>query len=498
MKHIFTLVLTLLCLSACKKEPAEPAEPASTSKGLVVGLNSPGQTAGQAVATDGSDNFIVASVFGGALAGHNLTATGTADTHLAKYDKNGVLLWERTAGGAGISTTPMGVKTDAQGNIYVLGYFGGTGSNLTATFGTKTVTAKSSNDAFLAKYDPTGAIQWVLSLGNTTGVTDERACDLTIDGAGNLYLTGAFSGTVNFNPLGQTARTLMVPETTSSIFLARYDTNGQNQLVTYINAGLTSVPNEAFSAVDMDIYGNVIWSGNFRGMAQLSYVTLNSAGNTDVFVGCFRTWDLGINWIQRFGGSDQELVAPGGMRVNARSIVLTGQYAGTSQIGNTQLMSQSAGNIFVTAYSPDGPHQWAVGLPGSTGISSGTRVGFDQSDNVYVAGYFRGTVNFNPKASAPLVAKGTTDAGDAFLAKLGYDGAYVWARSFGVAQTGAANLTRSNGLATDRSGNAIITGSFYGKSVDFDPSDLAAYLSSAGQDDAFTGKYTSEGALWTK
>ncbi|OIN56727.1 hypothetical protein [Arsenicibacter rosenii] len=156
-----------------------------------MGLNNPGQ----AVATDGSDNFIVAGVFGGALAGHNLTATGTADTHLAKYDKNGVLLWERTAGGTGISTTPIGVETDAQGNIYVLGYFGGTGSNLTAAFGSKTVTAKSGNDAFLAKYDPTGAILWVLSVGNTTGATDERACDLTIDGAGKFY-----GKSVDFDP----------------------------------------------------------------------------------------------------------------------------------------------------------------------------------------------------------------------------------------------------------------------------------------------------------
>ena len=500
MKSYITILVLCLSLTACKKdETTEPAGPVSTSKGLAFSLGSTGQTYGKAIATDASDNFIVATLFQGAMTGHNLTAVGTVDTHLAKYDKNGTLLWEKTAGGAGTTTVPQSIETDAQGNIYIAGYFGTDGATAgrSAKFGDKTITTKSGYDAFLAKYDPNGALLWVFSLGNATGTTEERALDLTFDGGGSIYVTGAFSGTVDFNPLGQ-ARVLMAPEATSSIFLAKYNADGQNLLVTYAEANLTEVANEAYASIDMDIYGNVIWAGNFRGLAKVSYATLTSGGLTDVFLGCFRPWDLGINWLQRFGGTGQDLVSPGALRVNARSIVLTGRFAGMMTIGATQLTSQSTGNVFITAFSPDGPPQWAIALPGTTGISGGHRVGFDQSDNIYVSGWYRGMVNFNPKASNPLTANGTNDAGDAFLAKYGYDGAFLWAKGFGAATTGTDNLAIAAGLATDKSGNALITGKFYGKSVDFDPSDLTAFLSSIGQDDSFVGKYTAEGALWSK
>lgn len=498
MKPYYTLLVLLLSLTACKKEATEP-EPASTSKGLAFGVNSTGQTYGKAIAADASDNFIVATLFQGSMPKQNITAVGTVDTHIAKYDKNGTLLWERTAGGTNTSTIPNSIDTDAQGNIYVTGYFGadGNATGRSAKFGDKTITTKSGYDAFLAKYDPNGTLLWVFGLGNTTGATEERGLDLTIDGGNNIYLTGAFSGTIDFNPLGQ-ARVLMAGETTSSLFLAKYNADGQNLLASFMAANLTDVANEAFAGLDMDIYGNVIWSGNFRDQGRYSFATLQSAGQADIFVGCFRTWDLGINWIQRFGGTGQDLVSLGAMRVNARSIVLTGRFAGTMSIGNTQLTSQSTGNVFVAAYSPDSPFQWAIALPGATGISSGYRVGFDASDNVYVAGSFRGMVNFNPKASNSLTANGTNDAGDLFLAKYGYDGSYLWAKGFGATLTGSDNLAVAAGLATDKSGNALITGKFYGKSVDFDPSDLTAYLTSIGQDDGFVAKYTSEGALWSK
>lgn len=155
------------------------------------------------------------------------TSAGDFDVYLADLNMNtGLVEWVQTAGGLG-SDYGHKLETDAFGGIYLVGRFEGI-----ATFnGTQanTVTASSNNsslDAFVAKYNSNGAVEWVSRAGGTRA---DLANSVAINpNNGNIYVTGQFQTSFNFangnDPnfvVGNAAN-----GNSYDIFLAEYDQNG--------------------------------------------------------------------------------------------------------------------------------------------------------------------------------------------------------------------------------------------------------------------------------
>lgn len=71
------------------------------------------------------------------------------------------------------------VEVDASGNVYVGGYYGST----------------LSGQILLLKYNSAGTLQWdrTYNGGGNVGVGD-LINDMTIDGSGNIYMTGMAKG----------------------------------------------------------------------------------------------------------------------------------------------------------------------------------------------------------------------------------------------------------------------------------------------------------------
>ena len=84
--------------------------------------------------------------------------------------------------------------------------------------------------------------------------------------------------------------------------------------------------------------------------------------------------------------------------------------------GTTNLTSNGGTDVFVAKFNTTGAFQWAVSF-GGTGNDYASGIAVDSSGNVYVAGYYFDTVDFDPN---PLSTKLKTSAGfnDAFLLKL--------------------------------------------------------------------------------
>ena len=471
-------------------------------KGLVIHHANTGQCYGKAIATDASDNFIIAELFQGSIIGKPFTSAGNIDALFAKHDKNGNIIWERTAGGAGSLTTPHGVKTDAAGNVFVTGYFGfvGSATSRTISFDTKNITSKSDYDAFLAKYNSGGTIQWALALGNTAGVTEDRAWDIAVDNAGNSYISGVFTGSVDFNPLGTTPRIITSSGTTNSVFIAKYDANGINQWATKVDANLGAVLTEAYCALDIDNAGNVFVGGNYRNSITIGSTNFTAQGNTDIFVASITQANGTVNWAKTFGGTGNDVISPGALRVNATGEPhFTGRFAGVSNMGGTTLTSGAGAvtNFYVTALNINGNTKWAMNVSTNAGQSGGHRVAFDATGNVVVTGWYSGTASVN---GTPITSKNGSNSADVFLTKLSAAGAVQWLNTFGaVGYNTAGDLSISAGLAIDTEGNALITGKFYGADVDWDPSvTMELKISSSGMDDGFTAKYKPDGGLWQK
>jgi hypothetical protein len=469
-------------------------------KGLVIHHANTNQCYGKAITTDANDNIIAAELFQTNINGKSFTSAGIIDGLFSKYDRNGNLIWDKTAGGANCITTPHGVETDAAGNVFVTGYFGQTANTTgrTISFDTKTITSKSDYDVFLAKYNSAGSIQWALALGNPTGVTEERAWDIAVDATGNSYICGSFAGTVDFNPLGTTPRNVSASGTTNSLFLAKYDANGINLWAIKVDANLGAVLTEAYSSVDLDNAGNVILGGNYRNSITVGTNNFTAVGNTDIFIASFTQSNGTNNWAKTFGGAGNDILSPGAMRVNAANEPhFTGRFAGTSNMGGTPISSTSGAttNMYLVGLNNTGTTKLALCVPSNSGQSGGHRVGFDIAGNVYITGWYSGTGSLN---GINMQAKSGSNAADVALCKLSSTGTLQWFNTFGSAGfTGELNI--SAGLQVDSENNLLITGKFYGQNIDWDPSPtMTLILSSAGQDDGFVAKYKSDGSLFQK
>jgi hypothetical protein len=118
---------------------------------------------------------------------------------------------------------------------------------------------------------------------------------------------------------------------------------------------------------------------------------------------------------------------------------------------------------------PSITYGFAIGLGPGTGGDEGLAIGTDAAGDSYVAGWYTGTVDFDPSPTAALpfttvgAQGGDGTDHDLFVAKYDPAGALLWAHSFGSA---GADIARA--LAVDQAGNVVVTGSFMG-TIDFDP-----------------------------
>ena len=111
----------------------------------------------------------------------------------------------------------------------------------------------------------------------------------------------------------------------------------------------------------------------------------------------------------------------------------------------------------------------------------------DRVGNIYMAGGFSGTVDFNPspRKTFALTSTGGTDA---FVVKYAPDGSLIWAR-----QAGGFDDDQATAVAVDRKGNVYIGGGFI-DSADFKPGSGAANRSRGG---AASACHTASGAAAT-
>ncbi|MEX2323550.1 MAG: SBBP repeat-containing protein [Acidimicrobiia bacterium] len=107
----------------------------------------------------------------------------------------GDLVWADQLGG-GSDDYGRGVAVDGSGNVYTTGYFFGT-ADFDPGAGTLNLTSAGSGDVFVSKLDSAGNLVWARQLG---GGLDDIGQGVAVDGSGNVYTTGHFSGTADFDP----------------------------------------------------------------------------------------------------------------------------------------------------------------------------------------------------------------------------------------------------------------------------------------------------------
>ena len=153
------------------------------------------------------------------------------DAFVAKFDPNGNLVTVRTFGGpssGGIHAAAIGVATDGAGNIYVDGFFSGTGINFDSAFGTGNVPldAAGNTDTFVIKLDSNFDLLWARRFGTSgQGNPDDLAFDN--QSTGSVYVTGINSpGEASFGTTGAGTNILDNNTGTTQSYVLLIDSNG--------------------------------------------------------------------------------------------------------------------------------------------------------------------------------------------------------------------------------------------------------------------------------
>ena len=150
--------------------------------------NSIGNSSANDIAVDTAGNSYITGYFSGTVdfdpsaIEWNLSARGTRDAFVAKFDSNNSLIWATRMGGdstnAGNSDVGRKIAIDGSGNVYVSGEFYGP-----SDFGALVLSTAGDRDGFVAKLNSAGTFQWANRLGTTA---DDSAGGISVDTAGNV------------------------------------------------------------------------------------------------------------------------------------------------------------------------------------------------------------------------------------------------------------------------------------------------------------------------
>jgi len=348
---------------------------------------------GWGIAVDKSGNVYVGGRFSSPISTFSnssatLNLVGTApntysnyDVFLVRYDSSGNYVWSKGMGSTGLDNG-RSVSVDDTGNIYIGGEYSDG-----IDFGGGSLTNAGETDIFVAKYDPNGNHLWSKGMG---GKQPDEAYSIAADISGNVYITGGYFDTADFNR-GGTGGTLVAPSALMfgffmayfpNAYVAKYDATGNFMWVQTVE-GKPLVPNVGAGYVrgqdiTTDATGNVYASFMFQGDS--ANVTPGGAAT----------------WIKRSGPSSQTAIYNG----------------------------------VIVKYDPQGNYQWVKHLSGTAtgwGDVQPTGIAVDVSGNVYATGYYGYNNSVNIRADSAYMNPGGSNPGllpgmgltDIFLVRFG-------------------------------------------------------------------------------
>jgi gliding motility-associated-like protein len=388
------------------------------------------------ICSDNSGNIYITGYFSNNMTIQTIDVNsyGYKDFYLAKFDSFGNLVWIET-GGSIQDDEGTGLALDENGNIYVTGTYGGTasfGTEQAISLGNKDIfllkydndghyqwgtfiggfdndvagevcvdnnnnpvitgtyyfamsidgssyVSSGANDFFIAKFDPTGSIQWVTTDGANL---DDSGIAISCDENDNLYVTGEFAGNLDFGPIDFTAAG------SKDVFLAKYSSSGSFDWA--IQAGTVG---------DNDKAGDVVCDQNAK-----VYLTYKSDQVVDqAKVDIYNTSGVYSSGIG-FGGSGT--VHPYGITVdNSGTVYVSGMYSGITDFGDGDVNIVGGSDYFISKYNSDGSFAFKS-VAGSIYVDCGSAICLDNLNNIIVGGYCNNGIYFG---GVPYTAQGKED-----------------------------------------------------------------------------------------
>ncbi len=362
---------------------------------------------------------------------------------VSKFNAAGQPLWHKQYGAPfGPEAHGEDIVADANGNIYVIGYFSGT---LSFTNSLTLASTGGSNDIFIAKYNTFGNVLWAKNIGSSSA---DKGYGIAIDNQGNIVVTGNIFGAIYF---GNGVWSFDFSPNSSDYFIAKLDNSGNALWVRRSASSETASARGKRISVD---YTGQIWSvGSFREEVTLENITLTAtpAQSGKVYDMFVAKHDASGNllWAKNFGGSESEWFADITCDQQGNAYT-TGTFYGNIALDNVTLTSSSQAG-FIAKINSAGNTVWAKKIGGNSYTEAGG-VGVDASDNCYVAGSVNGKIFVNK-----YIPNGNLD----------------WTKEAKKHYTSNGGEVFANDISTDNDGNSYVAGMFHGDLISFENFNLS-------------------------
>lgn len=330
------------------------------------------------------------------------------------------------------------------------------------------------------------------------GSSPDGAYGCALDGAGNLFVAGNFSGTIDLDPGPALS---MHTSGDMGLFVAKYSPAGALVWARTITpqAGM----HVGCEDMTIDAAGNVYAAGAFNGtvdfdpgasvQSRTALDVFNIASPNNSFV---LKLDAAGNfgWVSTFRGDANiaaciAVAASGNVHVGGLFNLDMDVETGAGNVIITALGSYF--NAYLVTLNANGGHLWNVAYNSPVGESVAD-LEVDSFGSVYTCGSFIGTVDFDPNGAMPATT--TTGYVDAYVARYSSTGTLQWLRHYG-APSGNGNI--AEGLY--REGNDLYVVGTFKNSIDFDHGAGAATLTSSGGENGFVLKLDVTGAFgWAR
>lgn len=397
------------------------------------------------------------------------------------------LQWVKQIGDATGGCFILSSVTDASGSLYSTGVVDGS-VDVDPGAATDILTDVGFGDIFISKIDSAGNFMWAKQIGKESY---DQGSSIVLDATGNIYVTGFFSmDSTDFDP-GAGTHYLSNPNSGALTYILKLDSEGN-----FIWAKELGPDNNSPSSVAVDGTGHLLLTGIFGGTVDFDpgagVNNLSSASNSIYILKLDTAGNF--SWVKQIDLNATQTRSSSIATDGSENIYITGLLLGTVDFNpGPGISNLTAITIFGAEYilklDSAGTFAWAKAINGNlstTGADRSIRV--DEAGNSYTAGWFGGTVDFNPDTGVFNLVNTVTAGSSTYILKLDSSGNFVWADQIGDAGDG-----HFRALALDASNNIYLTG-MLNSSGDFDPGNGTDTLTIVNGS-SFVAKYGSNGNL---
>ncbi|MBI4447063.1 MAG: SBBP repeat-containing protein [Acidobacteria bacterium] len=414
---------------------------------------------------------------------------GSFDGYVTRVDPLGRSRVYSTFFGGSSVDLAGGVAVDASGNAYV------TGLTASSDFTTRNAVQSSlngSNDAFLAKFSPTGTLLFSTYFG---GSAEEHSGAIAVDAAGDVYVAGSTSGTAFRATTAQFGS-----GGNGDVWVAKFTSSGSVTYFSMLGGQLFDSANGIAVAQGIAYITGHTQSNNFptANAVQGSY-----AGANDVFLTALNSSGSGLVFSTFFGGSADDIASDIAVEDGTGDVAIAGNtssnesYAMSFPVVNATQPVYGGGSsdAFVAKFSKNGAVQFSTFLGGclddyGSGVAIDNATVVDASGRVqYVANVYAtgSTLSTNFPLVTPIQAS-LAGGFDVWVSKLNNVGTLMFSTYLG----GGAN-DRSTGIVVTPTGTASVIGTTFSGNYPTSADALQRTLGGSSEiSDAFLTRLTTD------